>query len=360
MTNEMREEWLNRIALTWANKTRHRQMRALLDQYNSATTVLTHFGELVNQEAIQHAQQEWEFIEKHHINLYFYKDDNYPYRLANCVDAPLVLYSKGNVNMNAKHMLSIVGTRMPSERGKDWCRRFVLDLAAQVPDLTIVSGLAYGIDVVAHRAAIEAGIPTIIVPAHGLDRIYPAVHRNVAIQALNQGGIVTEYTCGTEPERFNFVARNRIVAGLADAVVIVESKRKAGSLITADMAVDYGRDVFAVPGRIDDECSAGCNELIKRNKAQMIESAEDLIKNMQWESEKKHPVQTQMIEIICELSASQQKLYDLLLESKDAMHINQLVMETQMGYNLVVSDLVMMELQDIVKSMPGGMWRVKK
>ena len=224
----MREEWLNRIALTWANKTRHRQVRALLDQYNSATTVLTHFGELVNQEAIQHAQQEWEFIEKHHINLYFYKDDNYPYRLANCVDAPLVLYSKGNVNMNAKHMLSIVGTRMPSERGKDWCRRFVLDLAAQVPDLTIVSGLAYGIDVVAHRAAIEAGIPTIIVPAHGLDRIYPAVHRNVAIQALNQGGIVTEYTCGTEPERFNFVARNRIVAGLADAVVIVESKRKGG------------------------------------------------------------------------------------------------------------------------------------
>ena len=213
---------------------------------------------------------------------------------------------------------------------------------------------------VAHRAAIEAGIPTIIVPAHGLDRIYPAVHRNVAIQALNQGGIVTEYTCGTEPERFNFVARNRIVAGLADAVVIVESKRKGGSLITADMAVDYGRDVFAVPGRIDDECSAGCNELIKRNKAQMIESAEDLIKNMQWESEKKHPVQTQMIEMICELSASQQKLYDLLLESKDAMHINQLVMETQMGYHLVVSDLVMMELQDIVKSMPGGMWRVKK
>ena len=257
-------------------------------------------------------------------------------------------------------MVSVVGTRMPSERGKDWCRRLVLDLAAQVPDLTIVSGLAYGIDVVAHKAAIEAGIPTIIVPAHGLDRIYPAVHRNVAVQALDKGGIATEYTCGTEPERFNFVARNRIVAGLSDAVVIVESKRKGGSLITADMAVDYGRDVFALPGRVDDECSAGCNDLIKRNKAHLIESAEDLIKNMQWEKQTPQGVQTQMVELLYNLSEPQQKLYELLCEAEEGLHINQLVMETQIGYNIVSAELVMMELQDVVKSMPGGMWRVKK
>lgn len=236
----MHEEWLYRIALTWANKTRPRQMRALFDRYGSATEVIKHHGDMITNAAMEHARQELQFIDKHHISTYFYKDDNYPYRLANCVDAPLVLYSKGNVNMNAKHMVSVVGTRHPSERGKDWCRRLVLDLANQLPDLTIVSGLAYGIDVVAHRAAIEAGIPTIIVPAHGLDRIYPSVHRNVAVKALEQGGIVTEYTCGTEPERFNFVARNRIVAGLADALVVVESKNKGGSLITADMAIDYG------------------------------------------------------------------------------------------------------------------------
>jgi DNA processing protein len=234
-----------------------------------------------------------------------------------------------------------------------------LDLAAQVPDLTIVSGLAYGIDVVAHRAAIEAGIPTIIVPAHGLDRIYPAVHRNVAVQALDKGGIVTEYTCGTEPERFNFVARNRIIAGLADAVVVVESKRKGGSLITADMAVDYGRDVFALPGRVEDECSAGCNDLIKRNKAHLIEHTEDLIKNMQWEKQTAQAIQTQMVELLHNLSESQQKLYDLLREAEEGLHINQLVMETQIGYNIVSAELVMMELQDVVKSMPGGMWRVK-
>jgi DNA processing protein len=356
----MHEEWLNRIALTWANKTRPRQVRALLDRYGSATEVVAHCREMVTHEAMEHARKELDFIEKHQIGTYFYKDENYPYRLAQCVDAPLILYTKGNVNMNAKHMVSVVGTRMPSERGKDWCRHLVLDLAKQVPNLTIVSGLAYGIDVVAHKAAMEADIPTIIVPAHGLDRIYPAVHRNVAVQALDKGGIVTEYTCGTEPERFNFVARNRIVAGLSDAVVVVESKKKGGSLITADMAVDYGRDVFAIPGRVDDEGSAGCNDLIKRNKAQMIENAEDLIKSMQWEYEEKRSTQTTMVQLLCDLSESQQRLYDLLQEAEEGLHVNQLVLETQMGYNIVAAELVMMELQDIVKSMPGGMWRVKK
>jgi DNA processing protein len=249
---------------------------------------------------------------------------------------------------------------MPSERGKDWCRRLVLDLAAKVPDLTIISGLAYGIDVTAHRAAIEAGIPTIIIPAHGLDRIYPSVHRQVAVQALDNGGILTEYSCGTEPERFNFVARNRIVAGLADALVVVESKQKGGSLITADMAVDYGRDVFAMPGRPDDECSAGCNDLIKHNKAQLIEGAEDLIAAMQWQVETKQPKQTTMVELMVELTATQRQLIDLLREAEEGLHINQLVMETQLAYNLVASELVMLELDDVVKSMPGGMWRIKK
>ena len=356
----MREEWLYRIALTWGNKTRPRLVRTLLDRYGSATEVIQHHGDMITNAAIDHARRELEFIDKHHISTYFYKDDNYPYRLASCVDAPLVLYSKGNINMNAKHMVSVVGTRHPSERGKDWCRRLVLDLANQLPDLTIVSGLAYGIDVVAHRAAIEAGIPTIIVPAHGLDRIYPSVHRNVAVKALEQGGIITEYTCGTEPERFNFVARNRIVAGLADALVVVESKQKGGSLITADMAIDYGREVFALPGRFDDECSTGCNNLIKRQKAQMIESADDLIACMQWQGKTNPDTQTRMPTLLADLSVQQERLYQILQEAEDGIHINQLVIESQLAYNIVASELVMMELQDLVKSMPGGMWRVKK
>ena len=356
----MREEWLNRIALTWGNRTRQRQLRKLLDEYPTAVEAAARHPEWLSREALAFAEKELAFVEKHGIGLYYYKDANYPYRLAQCVDAPLLMYAKGNVNVDTKHVLSIVGTRMPSERGKDWCRRLVLDLAAKVPDLTIVSGLAYGIDVVAHKAALEAGIPTVIIPAHGLDRIYPSVHRQVAIQSLDKGGILTEYACGTEPERFNFVARNRIVAGLADALVVVESKKKGGSLITADMAIDYGRDVFALPGRSDDECSAGCNDLIKRNRAQLIENADDLIAAMQWEEVKSKVLQTTMLEMLANLSPTQERLVALLREVEDGLHINQIVMETQMSYGAVSADLVMLELEDIVKSMPGGMWRIKK
>jgi DNA processing protein len=356
----VREEWIYRIALTWANKTRLRGIRQALEQYGSATEVARVRPELVTHEAVLFASKELEFIEKHQIKTYFYKDENYPYRLTHCVDAPLILYAKGNVDVNPKHVVSVVGTRMPSERGKDWCRRFILDLAAKVPDVTIVSGLAYGIDVIAHKAAMESGISTIIIPAHGLDRIYPSVHRSVAVQALDKGGILTEYTRETEPERFNFVARNRIVAGMADAVVVVESKKKGGSLITADMAVDYGRDVFAIPGRVDDICSAGCNDLIKRNKAQLIDCADDLIVAMQWQEESKEAIQTCFVEMMYDLTDNQQRLLQLLRETEDGLHINQLVMETQLAYSIVSSELVMMELQDVVKSMPGGMWRVKK
>lgn len=353
----MREEWLNRIAITWGNRTRQRQLRSVLDQYGSATEAAAHHPDMMSREAIEHARKELDFVEKHRIQLYYYKDDNYPYRLAQCTDAPLLLYAKGNVEVNPKHVVSVVGTRMPSERGKDWCRQMVLDLAIQVPELTIVSGLAYGIDVVAHKAAIEAGIPTIIIPAHGLDRIYPAVHRNVAVEALNQGGILTEYTTGTEPERHNFVARNRIVAGMADAVVVVESKAKGGSLITAQMAQDYNRDVFAVPGRFNDVNSEGCNRLIRTHRAQLVTSAEDVVHAMQWQTENKPSAQTMMVELLHDLTDLQRKLLAKLSESEDGWHVNQLVMELQLPYNEVASELMMMELNGIVKGLPGGVWR---
>ena len=356
----MNEEWLNRIALTWANKTRLRGIRQALDKYGSATEVVCLHPELVTPQAMLFATKELEFIEKHQIKTYFYKDEDYPYRLAQCMDAPLLLYAKGNIEVNPKRVVSVVGTRMPSERGKDWCRQFVNDLAVLIPDLTIVSGLAYGIDIIAHKSALESGISTIIIPAHGLDRIYPTTHRNVAVQALDKGGILTEYTTGTEPERHNFVARNRIIAGMADAVVVVESKAKGGSLITAQMAQDYNRDVFALPGRFNDTCSIGCNDLIKRNKAQLIECAEDLIAAMGWEKIVKQPTQTTMLELMYDLTKEQQQLVNLLRDAEDGIHINQLVMETQLAYNMISSELVMMELKDVVKSMPGGMWRLKK
>lgn len=358
MVGGVDEEWRNRIALVWANRTRPRKAREVLEHYASATEALARHPEMVTKEALRHADEEMAFIERHQIAVYYYKDAEYPYRLAQCVDAPLLLFGKGNLNVNPKHVVSIVGTRMPTERGKDWCRRLVQDLAGLVPDVTIVSGLAYGIDVAAHRAALEAGVPTIIIPAHGLDRIYPAVHREVAVRALENGGILTEYTCGTEPERYNFVARNRIIAGLADAVVVVESKAKGGSLITAQMAQDYDREVFALPGRIDDVTSAGCNGLIKKQQAQLIDGAEDIVEAMQWQAAKQ-PVQTSMVELGCNLSEKQQGILQLLREAEEGLHVNQIVMEMQMPYNEVSAELVMMELQDVVQSLPGGMWRAK-
>lgn len=356
----MREEWINRIALTWANKTRQRKIRGLLDAYSTATEVVARYPELVSNEAIRHAIKEFDFIEKHSISTYFYKSADYPYRLSQCIDAPLLLYAKGNMNVNPTHVISVVGTRMPSERGKDWCRRLVMELAEKVEDVTIVSGGAYGIDIVAHKAALESGISTIIIPAHGLDRIYPAAHRSVAIQSLERGGLLTEYTCGTEPERYNFVARNRIVAGMADAVVVVESKMKGGSLITANMAIDYDREVFAVPGRVGDVCSEGCNDLIRRSKAQLITCADELIEDMQWQSVVRRPIQTSMVGLMCDLTAEQSLLLARLQESEEGLHVNQLVLETGLAYSVVSSELMMLELSDVVKSMPGGMWRVKK
>lgn len=353
----MTQEWLNRIALTIALRNRAKYARTLLDTCGSATIAIERHPELVNRDTLRRAEQEATFIEQHNIQTYFYQDDQYPYRLAQCIDAPLILYSKGNIDINPKHAVSIVGTRRPTENGKDWCRQLVLDLAQQVPDLTIISGLAYGIDIVAHKAAIEAGIPTLIIPAHGLDRIYPALHRNVAVAALNQGGILTEYPHLTEPERYNFVARNRIIAGLSDAVVVVESKDKGGSLITAQMAQDYNRDVFALPGRHNDETAAGCNRLIQQNRAHLITCARDLTLAMQWETDKKTPIQTTINELLCQLSDNQQVLLQKLRESDDGWHINLLVIETQLPYNTVASELMMLEIEGLVRSLPGGIWR---
>ncbi len=308
--------------------------------------------------ALQRAERELLFMAKHNIRTYCFTDDDYPYRLQNCADAPFLLFGKGNIEVNGKHMLSVVGTRQPTDRGREICHRLILDLAERVPDLTIVSGLAYGIDVCAHRAALEAGIPTIIIPGHGLDRIYPAMHRQTAIQALEKGGILTEFLSETTPDRQNFVARNRIVAGMSDATLVIESKAKGGSLITADMAFGYARDVFAVPGRVNDEQSAGCNGLIKQQKAAMIECADDIIQAMQWETKdeagKAKVVQTVIFD---NLSPVEERLLGLLRQEPDGLHVNLLVMETGLPYAEVTTTLLTMEMAGMVRSLPGSIYR---
>lgn len=304
--------------------------------------------------ALKRANEECEFINNHNIDTYYFEDSNYPFRLAQCPDAPILLYGKGNIAPNEGHFVSIVGTRSATDRGKDLCRKLVLDLADRIENLTIISGLAYGIDVTAHKAALEAGIPTIIIPGHGLDRIYPAIHRQIAIDALKDGGILTEYNSQTSPDKQNFIARNRIIAGMADAVVVVESKDKGGSLITANMAVDYNRDLFAFPGRPTDERNAGCNQLIKSQKAALIENAEDLILMMNWTAKKPQVIEPLLFD---DFSEDEQILVNLIRSEEDGIHVNQLVMESKLSYSNVTSLLLGLEMKGVVKALPGGIYK---
>lgn len=337
-------------------------MLALYDHYGTAEEVWRHLVEPGMNEALRRAEQELEWIEAHGIRVWTLSDDDYPYRMRQCPDRPTVLYGKGNVNPSDEHMVSIVGTRRPTERGKELTRALVRGLAEQLEHVTIVSGGAYGIDITAHRAAIELGIPTLIIPAHGLDRIYPVQHRQDAIAALQHGGLLTEFMSATEPFAAYFVQRNRIIAGLADAVVVVESKLKGGSLITAHMALDYDRELFAFPGRPQDETASGCNGLIRSQSAHLINSAEELIEDMSWttRTDRPQPLQTQMVGLSAEVSDRQMQLLQLLREAEDGMHINLLVMETQLPYADVSSELVMMEMQGLVSALPGGIYRALK
>lgn len=305
--------------------------------------------------ALRRAEEEVAFVEKHDIQTCFFEDADYPSALRNTPDAPLLLYAKGNMQLSDGHFLSVVGTRMPSDRGRQLCHDLVVDLAAKVPNLTIVSGLAYGIDVTAHKAAMEAGIPTVIIPAHGLDRIYPSVHRQIAVQALEQGGILTEYMSKTEPERTNFLARNRIVAGLSEATVVVESKAKGGSLVTADIAFSYGRDVFAFPGRPGDETSMGCNRLIRNNIASLITCADDLIESMMWES--KPSAQTSMMSLMVDLTKDEESVLSVVRGNEDGSHINDIVTASGMTYAEVSALLFQLEMKGVVRSLPGSRYR---
>lgn len=349
------------IALQTLFRSTPRKAREAVEHYGDADRAWAALREDGMGECLSKARQELDFVSQHGISVWNYRDPQYPYRLRECMDAPILLFGKGNIDANSGKMVSIVGTRQATERGKELTTQLVRDLARLVPDVTIVSGLAYGIDVAAHRAALEAGLSTLIIPAHGLDRIYPALHRNVAVASLQKGGILTEYNSGTEPERWNFVARNRIVAGMADALVVVESKVRGGSMISAQLALDYGRDVFTFPGRPTDENSRGCNMLIRNNQAQLIESAEDIVKAMAWgEETKAQPLQTTMLDLMADITPLQQRLVELLRSSEDGMHVNQLVQESGEAYARVVSELGVLELEDIVRSLPGGIYRALK
>ena len=292
-------ELLYTMALTRLQAFTPANQRTLLDEVGSATAVyenrrdlgrmMQHFSPraadiLADMDAqLPRCEEELRYAKDHHIHIVAIQNDAYPRRLRQCADAPVVLYQLGPADLNARHVISVVGTRRCTERGRDLCQRLAADLARLRPDVLVISGLAYGIDIAAHRAALDNNLKTAAVLAHGLDTIYPPLHRNTAIEMLQQGALLTEYMHAAHIDKVNFVQRNRIVAGLADAVVVVESAAKGGSLITAEMAMGYSREVMAFPGRTTDPASAGCNQLIRKNAAHLITCAQDLIDDLGWE-----------------------------------------------------------------------------
>lgn len=312
--------------------------------------------ELRSPQTLREAEEELNFALKNKIRVLFYKDQEFPERLHHCVDSPILLYAKGEANFNPPKVLSIVGTRNASRYGKEFCEKLVADIAAEHPDTLIVSGLAYGIDICAHRAALQNNLSTVAVLAHGLDRIYPAVHRRTAIDMLEEGALLTEFPTQTEPERFNFVERNRIVAGMSDVVVVVESAGKGGSLITADIANSYFREVFAVPGRLTDTYSAGTNKLIAQNKAILLQDAEGLIKHMGWDMLSSEPVAVQQ-ELFLDLTEEERVIYDAL-SLTEPKQVNILAVELNIPVSELFFILLELEMKNIVKALPGGMYKL--
>ncbi len=309
-------------------------------------------------DVLQRAEQELEFIHKHNIKVLYFANDDYPTRLSYCDDAPVMLYLKGCNQLKAPKVIGIVGTRQASEDARINCEKLVQELAARHPGTIIVSGLAYGIDVCAHKAALKHGLPTYGVMAHGLDRIYPSLHRNTAMQMIEEGGLITEFMSGTNPDRPNFVRRNRIVAGLVDALVMVESGIKGGAIITSRIAQSYNRDVLTFPGNVKEELARGGNYLIKKNIAALIENIEDLEYALGWEcNEKKLPSQGSLFQSFG--SAEEEQLYNVLLESKE-LTANELCVKSGLPVSKVSATMLALEFNGLVKCLPGNAFKLIK
>jgi DNA processing protein len=301
------------------------------------------------------SEEEIKFIEKYKITPLFITDDDYPRRLLNCFDSPSLLYYRGNADLNSSKIISIVGTRNNSGYGKTVCEKLIGDLAAE--NVLIVSGLAFGIDTIAHKAALKNDLETVAVLAHGLDRIYPEQNKSLAKQITEHGGLLTDYISNTNPDKQNFPKRNRIVAGMCDAVVVIESSKKGGSLITAELGNGYNKDVFAIPGRVNDIKSEGCNYLIKSNKAALISSADDLLEMMGWSVRPRSGPANKQRELFIELSPDEKMVVEIL-QQKDGVHIDEIYFKSGLSSSAVAAALLMLEMQNAVISMPGKVYKL--
>lgn len=311
-------------------------------------------------EPLKRAEVELDFCKAKGISVLVPSDSHYPQRLCECDDAPLTLYYKGTADLNQAKIVSIVGTRHCTVYGQDLIRRFAEGLRRWCPQVLIVSGLAYGVDINAHRQALANGYETVGVLAHGLDRLYPPRHRDTAKEMIAHGGLLTEFMTMTNPDKPNFVRRNRIVAGMADAVVLVESAAKGGGLITASIARSYSRDVFAFPGAVGQQYSEGCNNLIRDNAAALITCVDDFVKAMGWDDEATlHEAQSKGIErqLFPNLNVDEQRIVDLLKANND-LQINIITVKTGIPVGKLVATLFQLEMKGIVRPYAGGVYHL--
>ena len=311
-------------------------------------------------EPMKRAELELTFMQEHQIRALTPNDDDYPQRLCECPDAPIILYYKGNADLNQAKIINIVGTRQCTQYGQDLIRRFVSGLREHCPEVLIVSGLAYGVDINAHRQALENGYPTVGVLAHGLDQIYPYRHRETAAKMLEHGGLLTEFMTQTNADKPNFVRRNRIVAGMSDACIVVESAAKGGGLITAEIAQSYDRPVFAFPGAVGMTYSEGCNNLIRDNVAGLISNAEDFVKAMGWQDEmRRQQALADGIErnLFVDLSPEETKIVNLLQQTND-LQLNILSVKSGIPIGQLTALLLQLEMKGVVKSLAGGMYHL--
>jgi len=360
------QQWIYRFALKMIPGMGDVTLRKLLEYYGSAERIfLTPRAELlklrglsctvaegiVNKLYLPQAEAEWKFIERNRISALYFQDGAYPLRLTHCQDSPVFLFFRGKMDLNSRRTIGIVGTRKATENGKYITEKIIHGLADY--GVSIISGLAYGIDTQAHRVAVNAQIPTLAVLGHGLDTLYPYQNRGLAQKMIANGGLISEFFSQTLPDRENFPRRNRIIAGLCDGIVVVEAAHKGGALITAEIATSYNRDVFAVPGRWNDEYSAGCNALIKTNKAALIQSAEDILYIMGWDT-KPSGFQVQA-RLFGEMPEKEQKIYSILLKDGVA-GIDWLCHITGFKGSEMAALLLKMEFDGVVRVLPGKLF----
>ena len=372
----MNQETLYAMALTRLTNFNFQQALELYKAAGSAQNLYQHrneVGDLIEGctprlidalkdwgDAMKRAEAEAKYMEEHKIRAYTLLDDDYPQRLLECADAPLVLYYIGNADLNQQKIISIVGTRQITNYGRDLCRKFIRELHEICPQVLIVSGLAYGVDICAHRESLANGYDTTAVLAHGLDQIYPYHHRETAAKMVEHGGLLTEFMTQTNADKVNFVRRNRIVAGMADATIVIESAAKGGSLITAEIAQSYDRAVFAFPGNVNQPFSEGCNNLIRDNGAGLITCAEDFVKAMGWQYD---AVRKQALadgierQLFPELSPEEQKIVSLLQQTND-LQLNIISVKTGIAIHQITALLFQLEMKGVVKPLAGGMYHL--